>query len=83
MLLILATLWDKFRLYIIAVGAALGVVAGVYAKGRLDQKENTDLAVQKQKAKDLETARSVSNEVNSMPDADLDAGLSKFMRDKR
>lgn len=81
MMALLLTLWGKFRGYVLGVGVALGIIAGVYAKGRLDQKEGTDAAVAKQTAKDLKTAKDVQDEVAKKSATDVNADLNKWMRD--
>lgn len=77
MLSLLATLWGKIDKYLIAVGAALGVILGAYLKGKSDQK-NTE------KNRELDTLREgkkIDEEVNRMPITDIDRNLKRWMRD--
>lgn len=77
MLSLLTTLWGKIDKYLIAVGAALGIILGAYLKGKSDQK-NT------QKNRELDTLREgkkIDEEVNRMPITDIDRNLKRWMRD--
>lgn len=79
----LLPLWNQFKTWILAAGAVIAIALGVYEKGRIDKGASMAAAVAKQKAKDLETARTINEEVSNKSDADLDAGLEPFMRDKK
>lgn len=81
MIALLLPLWMKLRGYVLGVGVALSLIAGVYAKGRLDQKEGTDAAVAKRDAADLKKAKEINDEVSQKSPAQLDTDLNRWMRD--
>lgn len=73
MLSLLATLWGKVDKYLIAVGAALGIILGAYLKGKSDQKNM-------EKNRELDTLREgkkIDEKVNRMPIADIDNNLKR------
>lgn len=73
----LSLLWGKINKYVIAVGAALGILLGAYLKGQSDQKN-------KQKNKELDTLREgnkIDEKVRDMPLSELDRNLKRWMRD--
>lgn len=63
------------------IGAVLAVVLGIYAKGREDSRSDQIAAQNKQRVKDLATSKAIHEKVNSLPPADIDNDLDKFMRD--
>ncbi len=75
-------LWSKFKEYILAAGAAVALIAGVYIKGRLDEKSSLNTKAAKQHTADLETARKIDENVDHMSDTDVDRELSQFVRHK-
>lgn len=79
-MILLMMIWEKIKLYVLAAGAVLAVLGGVYVKGRRDQSESATAAENTQKLKDLEAQKEIHNEVSQMPDADLDRALARFVR---
>lgn len=77
---ILLLLWNKIKLYVLAAGAVLAILGGVYAKGRHDADQAEEAAVAKQRAKDLEAKQEIHDETSKMSDADLDAKLDHWVR---
>lgn len=69
--------------YLLAGGAAVLAILGIYVKGREDEKSAIAEANAEQLKKDTQTVTEVQNEVGNMSDPDLDAALSKFMRDSK
>lgn len=56
----------------------IGLLAVVYGKGRTDAaKEQTEARL-----RDVQQARKIENEVSRLDDRDVDARLSKWLRDR-
>lgn len=77
----LSLLWSRLSGYIAAIGVALAVIAGAFLYGRSDGKADAEAEQARNNAKAIKKARGVEDEVNKMGDADVDAALSKWMRD--
>jgi hypothetical protein len=73
-----ALLRSKVAGYLAAIGAVLAVLLAAYSKGRNDAKANAT----KDRLAAANKAREVENEVDSLGDADVDAGLQRWMRDR-
>ena len=77
MLNLLSLVWGKVNKYLVAIGAALGIILGAYLKGKSDQKNL-------EKNKELDTLREgkkIDEKVNRMPISDIDNNLKRWMRD--
>jgi hypothetical protein len=79
--LLLGGIWSRVWGYVIAAGAVVSLLLGIYVKGRRDGEQKIEDAAEAQRLKDVAKAQVISNEVDKMSPTDLDAGLSKFMRD--
>jgi len=80
-MIFLTALWSKFYGYIVAVGASLALVAGIYLKGKSDQRASASAAENKVRLENIKKAKEIGNDVSKMDDASLDAELNKWMRD--
>ena len=80
-MIFLTSLWTKFQGWIISVGAALALIAGVYAKGRSDSSKNAEAKQNKQRLDSINKSKEVSDEVRKMSPTDVDHRLDEFMRD--
>ena len=77
MLSLLSLVWGKVNKYLVAIGAALGIILGAYLKGKSDQKNL-------EKNKELDTLREgkkIDEKVNRMSISDIDSNLKRWMRD--
>lgn len=76
-------LWAKLKGYLAAIGTALAILAGVFFYG---QRAGRSAAKDEQaaaNAKAIKKAGDVENEIKNLDDTGVDAGLGKWMRDKR
>lgn len=74
-------LWFKLKGYILGAGAVMALVLGIYLKGRTDQKSVTEAKQNKKRLDDVERAKEIDNDIRKSSESDLDAELSKWMRD--
>jgi stringent starvation protein B len=85
----IAALWTRFYGWIVGAGAALLMVAAIYARGRsvgkaIEQQKATkrDLTDAQEQAKTIHEATNVQAEVSRLPVSDLDQRLrDKWTRD--
>lgn len=82
MIALLSGLWSKVWGYVVAGGAVLALLAGIYLKGREDAKASIETKQVKKDLSDLKEANKIDETVRSLPESDVDAKLSKWMRDK-
>lgn len=80
-MIFLTSLWSKFYGYILATGAAIGLVVSIYLKGKSDQRASSSATESKKRLENIQKARKINEKVDNMSDADLDARLDKWMRD--
>lgn len=76
-------LFAKLKGYLAAIGTALAILAGAFFYG---QRAGRSAAKDEQaaaNAKAIKKAGDVENEIKNLDDAGVDAGLGKWMRDKR
>lgn len=78
---VLIYLWSKFQGWIIGVGAILAVLAGAYAKGRMDQKTVTSAKTNEKRLEDIKEARKIDEEIKKLPPDQLNKRLDRWMRD--
>lgn len=78
----LSALWLKAQSYLAMAGVALAVIAGVFLYGRAGGKADAEAEQARNNAKAIKKARGVEDEIQGMGDADVDAALSKWMRDR-
>lgn len=78
LLSIWTALKSKLAGYAVAIATVLAVLAGAYLKGRSD----SAAAVTKDRLRAVTKARTIEDEISSMGDADVDAALRQWMRDK-
>lgn len=78
----LAGLWNKFTGYIIAVGAAVVFLLGLWFKAKSEGKNEAKLESFKDQAKDNKKALEISHRVDITTDNDVDKQLQLFTRDK-
>lgn len=76
-------LWSRISSWLAPAGAALAVVAGAFFYGRSNGKADAKAEQAKANAKAIKQARGVEDEVQNMGSSDIDAGLSKWLRDGR
>jgi len=79
---LLSGLWSKVWGYVVAGGAVLALLAGIYLKGREDAKASIEIKQVKKDLSDLKEANKIDENVRSLSESDVDAELSKWMRDK-
>lgn len=77
----LLMMWNKLQGWLIAAGAVVTLLVGVYLKGRSDAKDKNKTKTLEDRIKSVEKAREVESEVRKMSPADIDNRLDKFMRD--
>lgn len=77
----LVKLWHSFQLYIILALAGVALITGAYFYGKHEQKVETRAEQAEQRAKDIQKARKIENEIRELPDTDLDRKLDRWMRD--
>lgn len=80
-LTLLTGLWNKVYGYVIAGGAVLALLAGIYIKGREDAKSKIEVKQVQKNLKDLQEANKIDENTRSMSESDVDSKLSKWMRD--
>jgi hypothetical protein len=76
-------LWAKLKGYVVAIGTALAILAGVFWYG---QRAGRSAAKDEQaaaNAKAIKKAGDVENEIRNLDNAGVDDALGKWMRDKR
>jgi hypothetical protein len=71
----------KLQAFLAAAGVALAFIAGAFLYGRSEGHANAKAEQAKRDAKAAKKARGVEDEINKMGGADIDAALSKWMRD--
>ncbi|XUY27840.1 hypothetical protein RMR21_005645 [Agrobacterium sp. rho-8.1] len=81
--LFLAGLWSRLSGYFATIGTALAILAGVFFYGQRAGRSSAKDEQAAANAKAIKRAGEVENEVGKMDDAGVDAGLDKWMRDKR
>jgi Flp pilus assembly protein TadB len=77
----LVKLWHSFQLYIILALAGVALITGAYFYGKQEQRAETRAEQAEQRAKDIQKARKIENEIRELPDTDLDRKLDRWMRD--
>ncbi|OAB83173.1 hypothetical protein A4G21_11945 [Brucella intermedia] len=75
----LLTLRSKITGWAVAIAAALAILAGAYLKGRADNA--TSATADRLKA--ATKARKIEDETSKLGGGDVDAALSRWMRDRR
>lgn len=75
----LLTLRSKITGWAVAIAAALAILAGAYLKGRADNA--TSATADRLKA--ANKARKIEDETSKLDGGDVDAALSRWMRDGR
>ena len=75
----LLTLRSKITGWAVAIAAALAILAGAYLKGRADNA--TSATAERLKA--TNKARKIEDETSKLGGGDVDAALSRWMRDGR
>nr|WP_176024557.1 hypothetical protein [Brucella pseudintermedia] len=75
----LLTLRAKVTGWAVAIAAALAILAGAYLKGRADN-ATSDTA---HRLKVTNKARKIEDETSKLGGGDVDAALSRWMRDNR
>lgn len=75
----LLTLRTKITGWAVAIAAALAILAGVYLKGRADNATSTTA----DRLKAANKARKIEDETSKLGGGDVDAALSRWMRDGR
>jgi hypothetical protein len=73
----------KLKGYLATIGTALAILAGVFFYGQRAGRSSAKDEQAAANAKAIKRAGEVENEVGKMDDAGVDAGLDKWMRDKR
>lgn len=76
----LTTAWSKVWGYVVAGGAVVALLAGIYLKGREDAKASIEVKQVTKNLNDLQEANKIDETIRNLPDADVDARLSKWMR---
>lgn len=75
------SLWARLQGWLAAIGVALAVVAGAFFYGRSTGKADAKADQANANAKAVKRAKGVEDEINGIGDGDVDARLSKWMRD--
>lgn len=83
LLTLLSGLWNKVYGYVIAGGAVVALLAGIYLKGRSDYKSDAEVKQVKKNLKDLQEANKIEDDVRDMSESRVDSELSKWMRDDK
>lgn len=78
--LFLLNIWNKFSLYIMAIGAILLAIIGIYEKGKGVGKNEVQLDMFKDQAKDTKKALEVSHSVDIIADDDVNKRLQSFTK---
>lgn len=81
MLAILTGLWTKAQGWVMAIGAALAAVAGIYLAGRRSGKSDEQTAGLKQTLADRKVADDVQQKVDSMDDDSVRNAARRRMRE--
>jgi hypothetical protein len=76
----LSGLWSKVWGYVVAGGAVVALLAGIYIKGRQDAKSSIQIKQVKKDLNDLQGANKIDESVRTLSESDVDAKLSKWMR---
>ena len=79
---LLSGLWNKVYGYVLAGGAILALLAGIYLKGREDAKVDMKTKQVQKDLSDLKEANKIDEDVRSMSESDVNSELAKWMRDK-
>lgn len=74
----IASIQAKLTGWAVAIAAALAILTGAYLKGRSDKASDQ---AQRQ-VRDTQKARKIENEISHLDDSDVDARLSKWLRDR-
>lgn len=77
----LALLWARLKIYVILIGVALASIAGAYFYGKHEQRLETKSEQAQERVKTITKAREIENNVQDLPESDLDHRLDKWMRD--
>lgn len=72
------TFLTRIKGWAVAIAAALAILTGAYLKGRSDKASDH---AQRQ-VRDVQQARKIENEISHLDDSDVDARLSKWLRDR-
>ena len=81
--LFLAGLWSRISGYLATVGTALAIIAGAFLYGQRAGRSSAKDEQAAANAKAIKKAGDVEHEVKNLDAAGVDAGLGKWMRDKR
>lgn len=76
-------IWLKIKGYLATIGTALAIIAGAFLYGQRAGRSSAKDEQAAANAKAIKKAGDVENEIKNMDDAGVDAGLGKWMRDKR
>ena len=79
----LSLLWARFSGYIIAIGAALAALGGIYLKGRSAGKQAEQAAETEKALEQAKKGSEIDSSVRGLSDAELDKRLHMADRDKR
>jgi hypothetical protein len=82
-MIIFAAIWSRISSWLAPAGVALAIVAGAFFYGRSNGKADAKAEQAKANAKAIKQARGVEDDINKMAGSDIDAGLSKWLRDGR
>lgn len=81
--LFLAGIWSRISGYFATIGTALAIIAGAFLYGQRAGRSSAKEEQAAANAKAIKKAGDVEHEVKNLDDAGVDAGLGKWMRDKR
>jgi len=81
--LFFAGIWSRISSWLAPAGVALAIVAGAFFYGRSIGKADAKAEQAKANAKAIKQARGVENGIQNMGSSDIDAGLSKWLRNGR
>lgn len=70
---------NKLKGWAVAIAAAFAILAGAYLKGRSDNATSAT----GERLKAVNQARKIEYETSKLGGSDIDAALSRWMRDKR
>lgn len=71
---------DRIIQYIVVTVSVLSVLAYSYFRGKSDSKNEIEATHNKKKLEDIKVSKKVENEVEKVPNSDLDSRLSRWMR---